>query len=587
MSNMLRESKMVIVSRSALQTLSLAALAAASAGIATADTFTEAAEASGLDFVQFNGMTGEFYMIENLGGGVALFDYDNDGDLDVYLVQGAMLDPGKTPAQTIFPPPAGVPLTDRLYRNDLKINADGTRSLHFTDVTGVSGIRASGYGMGVTAGDIDNDGRMDLYVSHYVDNNVLLHNNGDGTFTDITDKAGLTAPGAGAGAAFVDYDRDGFLDLYVGNYVDFSIKNNKKCFAPNGARDYCSPTVYSPLPDRLYHNRGDGTFEDVSASAGIRQQYGPALGISIADFNADGWPDIYVANDAQPNLLWINQKDGTFKDEALLAGVAVNMQGASEASMGVDTGDFDGDGDEDLFMTHFTGETNTIYVNDGNGWFEDRSLATGLAAPSKPYTSFGTAWIDYDNDGWLDLLVANGGVNVIPILVRAGDTYPLHQPNQLFANRGDGTFSEVTAGAGRVFELSEVSRGLAIGDLDNDGDTDAVVVNNSGPARLLINNAGNRNHWLGLRIVGANGGDALGARVSLERRDGAPLWRRVRTDGSYASAQDPRVLFGLGKSTHTGKIRVYWPDGSVEEWSGISPDRYTTLRAGEGKPVES
>jgi hypothetical protein len=291
-----------------------------------------------------------------------------------------------------------------------------------------------------------------------------------------------------------------------------------------------------------------------------------------------------VANDGVPNQLWVNQGDGSFQNEALLAGTAVNMEGKPEASMGVDAADFDGDGDDDLFMTHIQGETNTIYVNDGQGWFEDRTLAAGLGAPSKQFTAFGTVWLDYDNDGWLDLFVANGEVRIVPILMRQGEKYPLHQPNQLFRNRGEGRFEEVTGRAGRVFELSEVSRGAALGDVDNDGDGDILLVNNNGPVRLLLNQIGNRKPWLGLRLVDEHGRDALGARVEVVTDAGRRLWRRVRTEGSYLSANDPRVLVGLGDAQGVKAVRVHWPDGTREDWSDLAMDRYHRLQQGAGTP---
>ena len=267
-----------------------------------------------------------------------------------------------------------------------------------------------------------------------------------------------------------------------------------------------------------------------------------------------------------------------------MAGVAVNMEGAPEASMGVDAADFDNDGDEDLFMTHLLGETNTIYVNDGEGWFEDRSIATGLAAPSKGYTAFGTAWIDYDNDGWLDLFVANGDVRVMPILVKAGDRYPLRQPNQFFAG-GKGRFTDITGQAGAALAVAEVSRGVAVGDLDNDGDSDIVVINSNGPAQLLRNNTGNGNHWLGLTVLNQHEQPALGARIAIHQGNGNVLWRRVHVDGSYASASDPRLIVGLGNSPKIEKIEVHWPDATVEEWHNVRMDRYNVLISGHGRPV--
>ena len=536
--------------------------------------FTDQAAASGLDFMHYNGMSGELYFVENVGGGVALFDFDNDGDLDVYLTQGQPLGSAKAPP--------GSQLRGRLYRNDLRVEPGGQRVLGFTDVTAASGIDARDYGMGVAAADYDNDGWVDLYVTNFGPNQ-LWKNQGDGSFRDITAGAGAIEPRWSVSAAFLDYDRDGWLDLFVGNYTDFTLENNRQCYAPNSARDYCSPKLYQALPDRLLHNLGDGRFEDLSERSGISRTFGPALGVIAADFDSDGWLDIYVGNDAAPNQLWLNQHDGSFRDEALLSGTAVNMEGAAEASMGVDAADFDGDGDEDLFMTHLLGETNTLYVNNGEGWFEDRSLATGVAVPSKAFTAFGTAWLDYDNDGWLDLFAANGEVRIVPILARAGDLYPLHQPNQLFRNRGDGSLYEVTSEAGPVFALSEVSRGAGFGDLDNDGDTDIVVVNNNGPVRLLRNEIGTRNHWLGLRLVSRHGRDALGARVELRLADGRRLWRRARTDGSYASAHDPRILIGLGSESRLESLRVHWLGGRVEVWRGLNLDRYQVLREGTGE----
>ncbi len=569
---------------SALNVCALIFAAAPALGVPTDGLFTEEAAPSGLSFTHFNGMSGEFYLVENLGGGVALFDYDNDGDLDVFVVQGHMLGEGKTLADARFPPPPGEKLIGRLYRNDLNVGPGGKRHLHFTDVTEASGLKADGYGMGVAAGDYDNDGWVDLYLTNY-GGNQLWHNNGDGTFTDVTAKAGTDDKRLSVGAAFVDYDRDGWLDLYVANYVDFSTAHNKLCYAPSSARDYCSPKVYQPLPDKLLHNKGDGTFEDVSDRSRVGHSIGTGLGVVVADFNGDGWPDVYVANDGMANFLWMNQKDGTFRDEGLLSGTAVNAAGMAEASMGVDAGDFDDDGDEDLFMTHLMGETNTIYVNDGTGWFEDRTVATGLGGPSKQYTAFGTGWLDFDNDGDLDLFAANGEVNIILSLVKANDPYPLHQTNQLFENLGNGHFQDISARAGKVFALSEVSRGVAFGDVDNDGDTDILVGNNNGPLRLLINQVGSRKPWLGLRLLDTHGRDALGAWVSVEREGAPTLWRRVRSDGSYASANDPRLLFGLGDNPKVTRVRVQWPSGRREEWTGLGPGKYSTLREGAGKAL--
>jgi hypothetical protein len=507
--------------------------------------FSEAAERTGLRFTHANGMSGAHYMTEILGSGVALFDYDNDGDLDVFLVQSR----GRS----------------RLFRNNLA----ETHSLSFTDVTDASGIVTNGYGMGVATGDFDNDGFVDLYVTSF-GTSQLFHNNGDGTFTDVTKRSGTAVAGWSVSAAFFDYDRDGFPDLFVGTYLQYSLDHNTACFSPSGAVDYCTPNTYRPQPSRLFHNNGDGTFTDVTAKSGVGAEYGPALGVSTADFNGDGWIDLFVANDSQPNQLWINQHDGTFRNIALAAGVALTAEGKAEASMGVDAGDFDNDGDDDLFITEQNGEGHNLYVNDGKAAFEDQSARSGLASASLAFTGFGTAWFDYDNDGWLDLLTVNGAVQTIQALAQAHDPYPLHQTKQLFRNLGQGRFEDVSAKAGAVFRLSEVGRGAAFGDIDNDGDTDVVVNNNNGPARLLINDVGNRKHWIGLRV-------APGARVEIMRKNSVTLWRRSRVDGSYASANDPRVLVGLGDSTGTPTVRVHWADGRTTELTSVAIDRYITV----------
>jgi hypothetical protein len=553
--------------------------AAKSVSTGTVDEwFTEQARASGLDFVHFNGMSGELYYPEIMAPGVALLDYDNDGDLDVYVVQGQML--GSKPlSQATFPPEGA--LKDRLFRNDLVVNADGSRTLHFTDVTDQAGIDIRTYGMGVAVGDFNNDGLVDIYRTS-LDGGVMLRNNGDGTFTDVTRQSGTEDRGGwGVSAAFVDYDRDGWLDLFVGNYLIYNIESDVHCLGVTGRRDYCPPGSYRPQPSRLYHNRGNGTFEDVTAKALVGGAYGPALGVSTADFNGDGWIDIHVANDGMPSQLWINQHDGTFKETGFISGVAVNGAGKPEARMGVDAGDFDNDGDEDLFITNWLDQMNILYVNDGTGNFEDRKAASGLGAPSLAKTGFGTAWFDYDNDGWLDLLVANGGVATIEAQARAKDPFPLRMTPQLYRNLGNGRFEDVSARAGRVFSVAEVGRGAAFGDIDNDGDTDVVIGNAAGRLRLLVNNVGSRNSWLGLRLIGARTArDMVGARVEIMRADQPPLWRRARSDGSYASANDPRVLVGLGKTTTAPRVRVTWPSGGIEEWPSVPLNRYTTLKEG-------
>jgi hypothetical protein len=538
--------------------------------------FTEHAEAVGLEFAHFNGMSGGFFFPEMIPAGVGLIDYDGDGDLDVYLVQGRMLGDGVGEDRALLPPGGPFPLKGRLYRNDLQTDG-GT--LRFVDVTDESGIDAPGYGMGTTVGDVDNDGCVDLYLTNFGPNQ-LFRNNCDGTFTDVSQESGTDDSGWSVSASLVDYDRDGWLDLYVGNYVQYQVESDRPCTGLTGRRDYCTPEVYLPQVDRLYRNQGNGRFADVTATALLGATFGPALGVSAADFDGDGWIDIYVANDVHENLLWINQRDGTFRDVGVLSGAAVSGDGRPEASMGVDSGDVDNDGDVDLFMTHLPAEGNNIYNNDGSGLFQDVSTRTGLGPSSFGHTGFGTAWVDVDNDGWLDVLVVNGAIEAIE--GHPDERFPYGEPNLLFRNVGDGRFEDVTDQAGPAFSVLEVSRGAAFGDLDNDGDTDVVVSNNSGPVRLLINAVGNRHHWLGLRLIGEAGErDMLGARVAVTRA-GETLWRRARADGSYASANDPRVLVGLGESAEAPQVRVVWPSGRVEVWDDLPVDRYSTLTEGQG-----
>jgi hypothetical protein len=586
--------------------VAVASSATVGAPESTHDWFVERAGATGLHFVHFNGMSGEYYFPETIPAGVGLLDYDNDSDLDVYLVQGQMLGEGKTLSQALFPPADPSALRGRLYRNDLEVRADGSRTLRFSDVTDASGVDARGYGMGVATGDIDNDGCIDLYLTNF-GRNQLFRNGCDGTFEDVSQPSGTDGSGWGVSASFLDYDRDGWLDLYVGNYVQYDLKTDKRCTNLTGKRDYCTPAVYQPQPDRLYRNDRDGTFTDVTATA-LVEPFGPALGVVSADFNDDGWMDIYVANDTAENLLWMNQRDGTFKNTALLSGAAVSVNGKPEASMGVDAGDFDNDGDEDLFTTVLPAEGINLFVNDGTGLFEDMSAPSQLGPSSLGYSGWGTAWVDFDNDGWLDVLAVNGAIQAIE--GRGNDPFPYAERKLLFRNRGDGRFVDVTGDAGAAFKGLDVGRGAAFGDIDNDGDVDVLIGNLNGPVRLLVNNIGARNHSVCLRLVGeggpapaapaprpgsavnsvnsfrparsagATGRDMLGTRVEVIRKGRPTVWRRVRTDGSYASANDPRVLVGLGDSTDTPTIRVRWPDGRVQEWPRVPIDRCTTLQRG-------
>ncbi len=535
--------------------------------------FRDLAAKSGLDFVHFNGMSGELYFPEMTGQGGALFDYDGDGDLDAYLVNGSMLGPGKTLADALFPPRGPLPPRDRLFRNDL-VATDGRPEPRFVDVTEASGLDARGYGMGVAVGDYDGDGRQDRSVTNNGPNQ-LWRNLGDGTFADVTEEAGVGDPLWGTSAAFFDADADGDLDLYVVNYVEFDLERNPRCFAPSSRRDYCGPSAFEPQPDRFYRNLGNGRFEDVTLKALVGYRPGPGLGVVSGEFNGDGRTDFYVANDGAVNQMWLNRGDGTFVDEALFAGTALNRYGRPEASMGVAAGDFDLDGDEDLFMTHLMGESNTLYVNDGSGLFEDRTTESGLGSASLPYTAFGTGWIDYDNDGRPDLLTLNGAVRILEEQAAAGDPFPLKQPSQLFRNLG-GRFEEVSAVAGPALTIPEVGRGAAFGDVDNDGDVDVLALVNNGPARLLVNEVGAGAAWLGIVATGARGAPALGTRLAVGT-DGAVRHQRIRTDGSYCSANDPRVVFGLEDAEGGEWVGASWPGGGAGRWYRPPLRRYLAL----------
>ncbi len=542
-----------------------------------APLFREAASETGLSFHHFTGATGEFYLPEIMGAGAALFDYDNDGDFDVYLIQGTTFDEKTKPGETKFPPPKGWKPGNRLFRNDLIPSG----KLRFTDVTEKAGVGYVGYGMGAAMGDYDNDGDIDLYVTNF-GSNVLYRNDGKGAFADVTREAGVDDPRWSSSAAFVDYDRDGDLDLFVCNYIDFTVKGVKRCFAPTGEPDYCSPAAHRPVPDRLFRNDGGGKFADVTQSSGISAAFGPGLGVTCADFNGDGFVDIYVANDGAANLLWINKGNGTFEENGLISGAAYGADGVARAGMGVTAGDIDNDGDEDLLVTNLTREGSTLYRNNGKGQFDDATIEFNLAQASFLSTGFGVAWFDYDNDGWRDLFAANGAVTLLPAL--RGQPYPFHQRNQLFHNEGGKSFREVTNSAGPALQLSEVSRAAAFGDVDNDGDTDILVANNNGPARLLLNQAAARRHWLQVKLIGVKDNrDGIGARIAVIRKNAQPLWGRVHTDGSYLAASDPRVHFGLGSETSVEAVGVVWPSGAREMWTNVKVDALNTLRQGAGE----
>ncbi len=510
--------------------------------------FVDRTKDAGIDFQHQRGPIRN-WLPEIMGGGAVWIDYDSDGDQDLYFVQGGDLtQTGELPG-------------NQLYQNQ----GDGT----FEEVTQQAGVGDTGYGMGASVGDYDRDGHLDLYVTN-VGPNVLYRNQGDGTFDDVSQESGVAHDGWGTASAFVDYDLDGHLDLLLINYIRWSPETEGDCRTNNNVQDYCSPLHYqAPAMDVLYRNRGDGTFEDVTLKSGIGTAYGNGLGAVVADFNADGRIDFYVANDGTPNQLWLQDKSGEFRDRSLLMGCAVNGVGAAEAGMGVVAFDVESDGDLDLLMTHLGKETNTLYVNQGK-FFDDRTAAARLAAPSFAYTGFGLAVGDLNQDGLLDLYIANGRVGRNRESLLPGD--PFAEPNQLFSGVGGGQFDEQLPAGGTSTALVETSRAVAVADYDLDGDLDLLVVNNGGQARLLENQIGPPGSSLRFRVLDSFGRDAVGAMVGLLAGD-QWMWRTVGPAAGYLSGHEPHVHFGLRDGQLPQQIKVLWPDGTQSTHSEIRRDR--------------
>ena len=527
---------------------------------------------SGITWKHSNGRSPNYYLPETTGGGCAFIDYDNDGWMDIYLVNSGRCD--------FYEPDP--PLRNALYRN----NRDGT----FTDVTEKAGVPGGGYGMGVAVGDYDGDGYPDLYVTQY-GSSILYHNNGDGTFSDVTQKAGVAASGWASSAVWFDYDNDGRLDLFVCRFVDFSKGKNKFCGnSATRERYYCVPRVYDPMPSWLFHNNGDGTFTDVSKESGIAQYPGKAWGVVACDINNDGHMDLFVANDTVGNLLLLNQGNGHFTDIGTEAGVAYNAEGSPRSGMGVDAADYDGDGWMDLFVANVDREMYSLYRNNHDNTFDDQALPTGIGKTTILMSGWGLKFFDFDNDGNLDLFLANGHPDD---KVETRDREVQYsEPMLLFRNTGPGTrpgFVNVSAAAGAVFNQRFAARGMAIGDFDNDGAVDVLVaVNNNAPA-LLRNTATAGTHWLGVQLVGKKANrDAIGASVTWQA--GEFKRHRVKVGGgSYLATHDPRMVLGIGNRPKVDWIEVKWPRPSelVERFYKLPLDRYVTLAEGEGTKVET
>jgi enediyne biosynthesis protein E4 len=526
-------------------------------------TFTDVTEQAGIHFTHNSGAFGSKYLPETMGSGVCIIDYDNDGWPDIFFVN-SMDWPGHTRGKSY---PA-------LYHN----NQDGT----FTDVTHEAGLDVEMYGMGCAVGDFDNDGYDDIYVTA-IGGSHLFRNLHHGKFADVTAKAGVADSGFPAGAVWLDYDNDGRLDLFVAHYVDWSQKTDQYCSLDGKHKSYCTPDAYKGESSRLYHNLGDGRFEDVTKRAGLYDPNGKSLGVALLDYDNDGWIDLFVANDTAPNKLYRNNHNGTFSEAGFAAGVAFSDAGRARAGMGADAGDYDGSGRQSLLIGNFTDESMSLYHNDGSGLFTDQSVDAGIASPSAQSLTFGCFFFDYDLDGRLDIFAANGHVADDISVVRPNLHYA--EPPLLFHNSGQGKFRNASADVGSALRSPMVARGAAYADFDNDGDLDLVVTTNNGPAHLFRNDNGNRNDMLRLKLVGTKSNrDAIGAKVTLSAAGGMRQLAMVKSGSSYLSQSELPLTFGLGKPGSVSEVDlvIAWPSGRKETLSHVKPDQLLVIEEGKG-----
>jgi hypothetical protein len=523
--------------------------------------FVEVTTSAGIDFRHENGSSPEKHLPETMGGGGVFFDYDNDGWLDIFLVNGG----------SFVDEAVAKSASHRLYRN----NGDGT----FTDRSAKSGIRPSGFGMGACSADYDRDGRVDLYVTS-AGPNRLYRNAGEGVFVDVTGHSGTGSDLWSTSCAFADIDNDGDADLYVVNYVDHSVNNNKVCVHGGDIRVYCHPNVYNGVSDILFRNNGDGTFTDITRESGIYNPGGKGLGVVFGDYDRDGWIDIYVANDSVPNFMFRNNGNGTFKEVAILLGVAVSPTGEPLAGMGTDMGDINGDGFADIIVTNLASQTHSLYQNLGGDAFMDATFQSGVGRATLPFVGFGAVFADYDNDGDLDIAIANGDVIDNVAMLRDDQTYPQHK--LLLQNSGSGKFVDVSRQSGSGFALEKVGRALASGDYDNDGDLDLLVVNAGQTADLLRNDAGKAQNSILVRLIGTTANrDGIGAELTLTV-DGRKLVRHIKAGSSYLAQNDLRVHFGMGGVAAAERLEVRWPGGKMDVVDNVEANRILTVREGEG-----